>query len=166
IEALSKRDDIDPDTFGLWGVNLGAYAALATAEHDPRVRAIALESVYDTPADYLRLQVQRSGLMRIPLIDRMTTAEFNWKNRAEGRPVPLSQGLGKLAGVNKLFLEARDEPDLARVTHKMFLLAPEPKQEAQLDSGNYAGMLDDAKKLYENRLLSFFLLNLPARSNR
>ena len=33
-------------------------------------------------------------------------------------------------------------------------------------SGNYAGMTDDAKRVYENRLLGFFLLNLPVTTPR
>ena len=53
LNAISKRDDVDPMRFGLWGTNLGAYASLFTAEHDPRVRSMVIESVYDRPEDFL-----------------------------------------------------------------------------------------------------------------
>src|SRR6266852_8682917 len=42
IDELAQRSDVDAANFGLWGYNLGAYAALREAEKDPRVRALAL----------------------------------------------------------------------------------------------------------------------------
>ena len=29
MDAVAKRGDVDPNRFGLWGVNLGAYVALS-----------------------------------------------------------------------------------------------------------------------------------------
>src|SRR5207248_3239599 len=47
VDALATRDDLDSTRFGVWGYNLGAYAALREAEGDKRVRALVLDSVYD-----------------------------------------------------------------------------------------------------------------------
>jgi len=44
IDAIATRNDVDPARFGLWGYNLGAYAALREAEGDKRVRALVLDS--------------------------------------------------------------------------------------------------------------------------
>src|SRR5215470_18977439 len=49
VDTLAARDDLDPTRFGLWGYNLGAYAALREAEGDKRIRALILDSVYDDP---------------------------------------------------------------------------------------------------------------------
>ena len=41
VQALSARDDVDPQTFGLWGVDMGGYAAaLEVTETDPRIKAV------------------------------------------------------------------------------------------------------------------------------
>jgi pimeloyl-ACP methyl ester carboxylesterase len=162
LDGLAQRDDVNKDSFALWGTNLGAYAALAVAEKTPAVRALILESVYDRPTDFLRLQVTRSGLSRLPLLQRMTTYAFDLEHREDREVPPDSAGLAHTAGVYKLFLESPDDTALAVSTHALFLRAPEPKQEAVLSQGNYAGMPDDAKRSYENRILSFLLLNLPA----
>lgn len=162
LDALARRDDVNPKSFALWGTNLGAYAALSVAENDPVVRAVILESVYDRPKDFLTLQIQHSGLAHIPLLPSMTMYAFDWEYRADRNVPPLSAGLARTAGVFKLFLEAPEDPTLAQSTRQLFILAPEPKQDAVLAQGNYAGMLDDAKRTYENRILSFLLLNLPA----
>jgi len=51
IDAVANRGDVDPNRFGVWGVNLGAYAALSEATGDRRVRAVAVESPYDRPEE-------------------------------------------------------------------------------------------------------------------
>jgi pimeloyl-ACP methyl ester carboxylesterase len=165
LNAISKRDDVDPMRFGLWGSNLGGYAALITAEHDPRVRSMVVESVYDTPEDFLRAQIAHFGLARLSFIERLTVAEFDWKERAIRNVPPVSANMAPLGGDFKLFLEAQDEPMLARDTQEIYLRAPDPKQRAEITVGNYARMLDDAKRVYENRILSFFLVNLPPNSH-
>jgi hypothetical protein len=40
-------------------------------------------------------------------------------------------------------------------------MSPPPHELVVLPNGNYAGMLDDDKRNYENRIVSFFLVNLP-----
>src|SRR2546429_8182242 len=47
VDLLATRPDLDPTRMGLWGYNMGAYAALREAENDKRIRAILLDSVYD-----------------------------------------------------------------------------------------------------------------------
>jgi pimeloyl-ACP methyl ester carboxylesterase len=162
VNALSRRDDVNPHVFGIWGTNLGAYAALAVAERNKLVRALILESVYDRPSDFVKLQVQRTELTRIPLVQDMTVRAFDWEYRKYKQVPPLSANLDHTAGVYKLFLEAPDEPELAEATRELFVKAPGPKQNAVLQQGNYAEMSDEAKRSYENRILSFFLLNMPA----
>lgn len=164
LNEVAKRDDVDTRSFGLWGANLGAYAAMAVAEHDPRVKVVAVEGVYETPDDFLRIQVKKSGFSRIPLVERLTVQVFQWETPLDKEIIKISTGLGTMAADSKLFLEANDDPLLALSTREIYLRAPEPKQQAELSNGNYAAMSDDAKRIYENRLLGFFLLNLPAVS--
>jgi pimeloyl-ACP methyl ester carboxylesterase len=166
LDSLAKRDDVDPARFGVWGVNVGAYAALAVAEQSPAIRAVVVESVFDQPSDFLKLQIDRSGLAGIPFLKGMTVRAYGWKEREYRYLPPLSVRLSRTGGVFKLFLEAPEEPKLAADTRELFLRAPDPKQDAVLTQGNYAGMQDDAKKTYENRILSFFLVYLPATSTR
>src|SRR5207247_6316082 len=51
VDLLAARPDLDPTRFGLWGYNLGAYAALREAERDKRIRAQELESGDEEPSD-------------------------------------------------------------------------------------------------------------------
>jgi pimeloyl-ACP methyl ester carboxylesterase len=164
MNAVANRGDVDVKRFGLWGVNLGAYVALAEAVGDPRVRAVAVESPYAQPKDMVALQVSRTGLGSVPLVTRLSQTVFGWINSKFGKPAPLNTQIGKLSGVPQLYLEAPDEPVLATSTTELFRLSPPPHELVALAHGNYGGMLDDEKRTYENRIVSFFLVNLPLAS--
>jgi len=162
IDELAKRSDVDPDHFGLWGYNLGAYAALREAETDKRVHALILDSVYDSPEVMVKIGVEKEGLAGIPLMARSAELSFGWINHKYHGEKPLTWNLDTLAGVPKLFIEAADDPELAGATQKMFKLAPEPKEQATIPHGNFVEMEDADKRNYENRIVSYFLLRLPA----
>jgi uncharacterized protein len=161
LSVLAERTDVDKSRFGFWGTDMGGYAALLLAESDPRVRAIAIESVYDRPQEMLRILVSRYGIGSLPLLPSFAEKAFDWLNYKDAGVPPLSQRLSRLAGVPKLFIEASDSPDLAKTTARLFVSAPEPKEQVAIVRGNYAGMLDEEKREYENRIASFFLSNLP-----
>src|SRR5262252_5943223 len=80
VDALASRNDVDPTSFGVWGYNLGAYAALSEAENDKRVRALVLDSIYDQPEQMVQLQVEKTGLARFPLMVGSAQFSFRWLN--------------------------------------------------------------------------------------
>jgi pimeloyl-ACP methyl ester carboxylesterase len=161
MNAVSARGDVDPDRFGLWGVNLGAYVALSEATQDRRVRALVAESAYDRPQEMVGLLITRTGLGSLPLIARMARWGFGWVNYQYRNVPPLRVNLGKLTGVAQLYLESPDDPTLATSTTELFQVSPVPHELVVLLHGNYGGMLDEEKHTYENRIVSFFLVNLP-----
>jgi len=162
IDELARRNDVDGTQFGVWGYNLGAYAALREAETDKRVRALVLDSVYDSPEQMVKIGVEKEGLAGIPFMARSAEVSFGWINHKYSAEKPLSWRLDSLAGVPKLFIEAADDPELAGITQKMFKNAPEPKEQVTILHGNFVNMDDADKRAYENRVVSYFLLRLPA----
>jgi uncharacterized protein len=162
VDVLAARNDIDPARFGLWGYNLGAYAALREAESDHRVRALVLDSVYDEPQQMVKIGVERTGLGGFPLMVGSAEFSFTWLNYKYRDDLPVSRKLRMLEGVPKLFIQASDDPELAEITRDMFLKAPEPREQAIIAHGNFVGLGDPDKRDYENRVVSFFLVRLPA----
>ena len=162
INTLAARNDVDPASFGLWGYNLGAYAAMREAETDKRVRVLVLDSVYDEPKQMVKVEVENTGLASFPFMVRSAELSFDWLNYQHKQDPPLSTRLSALAGVPKLFIEANDQPELAELTRDMFLKSPEPREQAMIPHGNFAGMGDEDKRAYENRVVTFFLTRLPA----
>jgi pimeloyl-ACP methyl ester carboxylesterase len=162
IGVLAARNDVDPERFGVWGYNLGAYAALREAENDKRIRALVLDSVYDEPRQMVKVGVERNGLGGFPFMVRSAELSFEYLNYAHRDDPPLSRKLITLAGVPTLFIQAIDDPELAAITRQMFLKAPEPREQAIIPHGNFVSLNDEDKRTYENRVVSFFLLRLPA----
>src|SRR5258708_48416 len=162
IDVLAVRNDVDAARFGLWGYNLGAYAALREAENDKRIRALVLDSVYDEPKEMVKVGVERNGLGGFPLMVRAAELSFEYLNYAHRGDAPLSRNLITLNGVPTLFIQALDDPELAETTRQMFLKAPEPREQAIIAHGNFVSLGDEEKRAYENRVVSFFLVRLPA----
>ena len=162
IDTLAARTDVDPTSFGLWGYNLGAYAALREAETDKRVRALVLDSVYDEPKQMVKFEVGTTGLGSFPFMVRSAELSFDWLNYQHKQDPPLSTRLRALVGVPKLFIEAADEPELAELTRQIYVKSPEPREQAMIPHGNFAGLGEEDKRTYENRVVTFFLTRLPA----
>jgi len=162
IDVLAARTDLDATRFGFWGYNLGAYAALREAEGDKRIRALILDSVYDQPEQMVKVGVERNGLAGFPFMVRSAELSFEYLNYAHREDPPLSKKLLAMNGVPMLFIQALDDPELASITRQMFLKAPEPREQAIIPHGNFVSLNDEDKRTYENRIVSFFLLRLPA----
>src|SRR5882724_9743387 len=161
MDAIAQRNDVDPERFGVWGYNLGAYVALREAESDKRVRALILDSVYDRPEQMVKVEVGKTGLGGFPFMARAAELSFDWLNYDHRQDAPLSANLSALATVPKLFLQPSDERELGDSTRQMFTKSPEPKEIAMLAHGNYVSLPEEEKRSYENRVVSFFLLRLP-----
>jgi pimeloyl-ACP methyl ester carboxylesterase len=160
IQGLQQRDDIDPRRFGVWGTDLGAYAALSAATRDARIRAIAVDSAYDKPSDLLMIEVGQTGLGSLPGVKSFCLFGFRMLNHKDRMDPPLSARLASLQGTPKLFIESTDKPGLATATLRLYQDAPPPKDQF-VDEMTYGEMSDEDRRTYENRIVTFFLLHLP-----
>src|SRR5208282_1795942 len=161
VDTIATRNDVDARRFGLWGYNLGAYAALREAEKDRRVRALVLDSVYDTPKQMVKIGVEKTGVGGFPLMVKSAETTFEWLNYAYKDDPPVSSQLKLLDSVPILFIQATDDPELGAITRNIFLKASEPREQAILAHGNFVNLPDEEKRAYENRVVSFFLSRLP-----
>jgi pimeloyl-ACP methyl ester carboxylesterase len=165
LEALAKRDDVDPQHFGLWGVDMGGYAVLKVAGSDPRVAAFAVDDAYDDPRDMVQMEMKRSGLTILPLVGRFCDWGFRLMNFQFRNETPVSLRLARTRGVPKLFIQSGDRQALADETLQIFMRAPEPKQ-LERDRLSYSEMADEDRHNYENLIVNFFLQSIPPSSRR
>jgi pimeloyl-ACP methyl ester carboxylesterase len=160
IKGLEQRDDIDPSRFGVWGTDLGAYAALSAARQEPHIVSLAMDSVYDQPTDFLMVEVGHTGLGGLPLVKTFCLFGFQMLNYKYRTVPPARASLARLQGIPKLFIESTDRPQLDSDTVRMFQIAPPPKAEL-VDSMTYSEMSDEGRRAYEDHIVNFFLQNLP-----
>jgi pimeloyl-ACP methyl ester carboxylesterase len=165
VQALSKRDDVDPQHFGLWGVDMGAYASLVVAGTDQRISAFAVEDPYDDPRDMVQIEVKRSGLTVLPLVSRFSDWGFRLMNYQFRDTLPVSKHLARTRGIPKLFIAAEDKPALATATAQIFSRAPDPK-ELERDRLSFGDMSDEDRHNYETTIVNFFLQSIPPTGRR
>ena len=160
VQTLSTRDDVNVHKFGLWGVDMGGYAALEVATSDPRIAAVAVDDTYLDPRDFVQIQMRRSGLAVIPLLGRAADLGFRLANYAYRKEPAVTGRLARLNSMPKLFVISDDRPDLSADTVNAYALAPGPKQMVR-DRVSYSDMSDDDRKNYESQIVNFFLQALP-----
>lgn len=161
VDAILQRTDVDRTRVGVWGFDLGGYAAVRAAVADPRIKAIAVDSVYDTPRDMFDLLAQRSALSKVPLTLTFARWGFTLMNWGARNDPPLTTQVGKLKDTAKLFIQGRDNPALASTTLRLFLGSPEPRKQTIMPKSNYAAMAEDERKNYETEVVHFFLDSFP-----
>jgi pimeloyl-ACP methyl ester carboxylesterase len=164
VQSLSTRDDVDPRRFGLWGEDMGGYAALEVATSDPRIAAIAVDNAYSDPREMVEVEVKHSGLTTLPGVSAFSDLGFRFLNYSFRNELPVSARLDRTKGIPKLFIETEDRPDLAKYTVQLFNIAPEPKQLVR-NRLNYSDMGDEERKNYESQIVNFFLQSLPPASH-
>jgi pimeloyl-ACP methyl ester carboxylesterase len=160
VQALSTREDVDPQHFGLWGVDMGGYAVLEVAASDPRIAAFAVDDAYDDPHDLLQMEVKRSGLTALPYVLQLSDFAFRMLNYSFRHEPPVSTRLVRTQGIPKLFIQSDDRPALASETSELFGKAPDPKQ-AVRERLSYRDMSDEDRKSYESQIVNFFLQYIP-----
>jgi pimeloyl-ACP methyl ester carboxylesterase len=163
VQAIATRDDVDAQRVGVWGVDMGGYAALEVAASDPRIVALAVDDAYDDPRTILQIEIKKSGLTVLPGVARVSDFAFRMLNYPFRNEPPVSTRLGRTAGIPKLFVEADDRPALANETVKLFAKAPDPKLLLR-ERLSYRDMSDDDRKSYESQIVNFFLQNIPPTS--
>jgi len=161
LEMLAARDDIDTNRMGVWGYSLGAYTALNAAQQFPRVKAVAMDSIYPRPDDLLRRELARGGGGGIPLVTTLTVLEFHVFSLFTGSSPDPVEGLPRTGGLAKLFVVGDDAPALAEYTRELYQEAPGPKELVQLPRTNMALLVEDERRNYENLVVTFFLRTLP-----
>jgi pimeloyl-ACP methyl ester carboxylesterase len=161
IKAVTSRDDVDRTRVGIWGCGMGGYAAVTAAAQDPRIRAIAVYSLYERPEDLLKAALDNSALSAVPLAQLFSRFEFSLLTFSYRKDPPLSERVARLGNVSKMFITANNEPHFAAVTSQLFSKAPEPKVQRAVQRSRYASMMEEEKRSHESELISFFLSSLP-----
>ena len=164
VQAVTKQDKVNPNRVGVWGVSVGGYAALAAAEESDLIAALAIDSVYAEPRQFMEAQIDHYLGGSSAIFRFLADLQFRLLNLTTDS-LNIEENLESLGDRPKLFLSGRDVPALAALTQRMYDAAPDPKQILILDRSRTSILIGNPKSEYENQILNFFLQNLPLRAN-
>jgi esterase/lipase len=164
ISTLTRRPGINSRRVGLFGTTTGGYASLIAAPRSRLVKALVVDTIYDTPEQMFGAEVDRR-LGGSSLMFRLV-AETDYRLLAFGtKPPRVREELPKLGDMPKLFISGEDSPTLAAITRNLYDDAPQPKRLLQMEHSQTSLTSGSEKKEYENQVLTFFLQNLPLRAD-
>jgi pimeloyl-ACP methyl ester carboxylesterase len=159
IEYLKGRRDIDTTRFGVWGIGMGAYAAVLAAAEEPSIVALALDSLEpDAPAEIDRLLKETlppALHAALPAVGRLYEPFFGFR-LAKHR---VRAALPGLTGRNILFIASPDLPDRFAAAQALYALLPEgsgDKNFLQLRASVVSGLYAEDKRKYDEALVTFF----------
>jgi pimeloyl-ACP methyl ester carboxylesterase len=164
IQMVTKQPGINQHRVGVFGTTTGAFGALAAAEADARVEALAVDNVYEKPVQMFDAELDQllggpGALFRI-----LAETEFRLFTLGAKSP-PVLQNLSKLADRHVLFLAGADVPRLSTATQDLYKSAPQSKRILLMDHAQTSLASGAERKEYENQVLSFFLQSLPLRAD-
>ncbi len=166
IEFLRTRSDLDSSRIGLWGIGMGAYAGILAAREDPRIVALALDSLYPdvgTQMDRLvRAKIPPTLRFILPALDLIYRPYLALRAKDS---ISLSTILGDLTGRNVLLIAATDPPDRYEEEKALYAALPERppggKNLLMLKASAVTGLYAEDKKVYDQAIVRFFNTNLP-----
>ncbi len=164
IDKVTKREAVNAHRVGLFGVNIGGYASLVVAQQSPVVKALVVDTIYDSPSQMFEAQVDEllGGSSEVFRAFPDTLFQLLTLRRTKPR---VGQDIGRLEGIPKLYIVGRDSPRLAKQTEAIHDRSPEPKRLLVLEKSYNSLASGAVKKAYEDQVLSFFLQNLPLRAD-
>ncbi len=147
---------------GLYGVELGAYAALLAAAHDPaKVKSIVLDSVPASPAALLSAVVKENTGLNNDLLGRLTNYGAHIYYLGGFENTPACEVAATLTGTPTLLLTGADAGYLRDST--IALAACFPKQpnveiisDLPLTGYNLASAPGAQGEAYDRRMIDFF----------
>jgi pimeloyl-ACP methyl ester carboxylesterase len=165
LRMVTARPDVDPNRTGIWGVSLGAYVALSAAIANPTIKALVLDTPFDSPARFIELQTSEILGIDSFVFNKLSRFGFFLLNLPKTAPSSetLIQGLSELSGRQKLFITSEEAPRLETQTLNLFNNTPQPKDMLRLKHSKTSVLYDVDRKNYENTIVEFFKKNLPVR---
>ena len=153
---------VDRNKMGIFGVEMGAFVAVATAAKEPAVKAIALDSI---PADSDGV-LDRSVVRRFPFASFVTSRLAQLGTRLDYfdgcyQREPVCDTARKVDSRNVLLLAGIDAQDFQDSTAKLSkCFAPTNKTESKTDLSPSGFSITNASmeqsEMYDQRLIDFF----------
>jgi pimeloyl-ACP methyl ester carboxylesterase len=164
INRVTERPEVDKERVGIWGVSLGAYAALSAALKSEKVKALVVDSAFDSPESFLRMQTKLISGVDSIFLRGLTYSGFYLLNRGELHSHrSLMDSLWALRGRPKLFITNEQDIDLEMQTLNLFNHSPFPKELRRMKHSGTTLLYGTERKDYEIQVWLFFKENLPIR---
>jgi len=166
IDFTASRPAVDGQRLGVWGVDVGARAALLAAGQREVVRAVAADSAYDTIGEYLNLRVQEETGLDHPFVQLGCRYVFTLYQFVTPASLRSEIGLDPLADRSVLFIQGENRKSMALLTAALYERLQPQKEMISLSKARVRMMNAEMLEAYDRRVANFFHLSLSKPVSR
>jgi hypothetical protein len=156
---------------GLYGVDLGGYAAIVASSQDPMIKAVAVDSVYPDVTRFIKTRLR--GFMGNDSEWGNKLVESDWTNRLtefsmqvylmrREDSVPAFDSVSGLHGRRFLFITAKNTGDLEGMTKELARQTKDQKEIIEVEQSRVKRLYDKPSTDYDARVVLFFREAMPS----
>jgi hypothetical protein len=160
LQYIRSRPESDESRIGIWGVDVGAYAALKAGATVPEVRAVVADSAYESATDFLEVRVAEEfhlnyrflqlGCRQIFRLFYITSGSLN------NQTIPVKE----LAGRSILIITGENRKKLGSLATALYDKLPSKKEILPLETSRIHLMPGSEFQGYDTQVADFFQKNL------
>jgi hypothetical protein len=151
---------------GIWGVDVGARAALHAAALVPEVGAIAADGAYDIVLDFVNVRFREESGIRSGILEYACRQVFRLMHLGSLSRLTRPLEVAPLSNRSILFIEGENRRDLGRLTEGIYLRVQPQKELATLKAARVHSMSGADLGDYDRQVATFFRLNLRRADKR
>ncbi len=160
IQFLKSRPESNRDRLGIWGVDVGALAALRAAASVPEAQAIAVDGAFESPYDFLDLQISEDFGLNYPILHFGCRQIFGLLHIGAISAINAQIPLQALSNRVILFIEGENRRSLGLLTSALYKKIQPQKELISFKASRIHMMSGEDLKSYDRQVASFFSVNL------
>jgi len=144
---------------GIYGIELGSYAALEAAKRTPEVRALALDSVPGSPDDIISHAIDTRSGMTSSIFHRMAALGVRVYGLGKYQNTPSCDLARSLREVRVMLLSGNESDPWQRSTIEVapcFTPPAEVKRDLSLTGANLPNATGEQEESYDRPVIDFF----------
>jgi pimeloyl-ACP methyl ester carboxylesterase len=160
LRYMQSRPENNSNKLGIWGVDIGARAALHAAADFPQVQAIVADSAYEAVADFLNYRIAEDFGLDNGLAQFCCYQIFKLAHPGRALSAVDKLPLRALSNRTILFIKGENRKGLASFTAGIYSQIQPQKEMISLKASRTHMMDLEDLKSYDMQVASFFHLNL------
>jgi pimeloyl-ACP methyl ester carboxylesterase len=160
VRLLRDRPEVNRERIGIWGVDIGAYAALKAAAEFPQIRAIAADSVFQSPRDFLSCRIEEEFGLDNRFLQFGCYQIFKLFHIGGSLSAGATLPLNALSDRNILFIKGENRGHLGVLTTEIYDTVLPQKELISFKGARIHSMSGEDLKNYDRQVVNFFHLNL------
>jgi pimeloyl-ACP methyl ester carboxylesterase len=160
IQFLKSRPESNRARLGIWGVDVGAFAALRASASVPEAQVIAVDGAFESPYDFLDLRISEDFGLNYPILKFGCRQVFGLLHLGAASALNAQLPLQALSNRVILFIEGENRRGLGLLTSALYKKIQPQKELISFKTSRIHMMSGEDLKSYDRQVANFFSVYL------